>query len=104
MSGKTSITVTVKGTSEGPDGVVHVIDEAYDNLTGLVFHGFQAILGEGKEVARALCVGGISHVKMVNILSAIRQYFGRKEFMIANMLLMSMGEDDSWETEVSIRQ
>lgn len=104
MESKTNLTVTITGVGEGPDGMMHVINESCDNVTGLVFHGFRKNMNTDKTEAHALCVGEISLIKIVNILAAMRRHFGSDKFRTASMIAMMGGGDDGWETEIEIRQ
>lgn len=104
MESKTNLTVTITGVSEGPDGMMHVINESYDNVTGLVFHGFRKNVKTDKTEAHALCVGGISLSKIVNILGAMKCHFGKERFRIASMIAAMGGEGDDWEVAHEIRQ
>ena len=100
MKSKTNLTVTITGVCEGPDGVMHVINETYNNITGMVFHGFFPIPDMGKDGACALCIGGISLAKMINILGAMKRHFGGQKYMIANGLMNEMGDDMVWEVKL----
>ena len=102
MKSRTNLTITVKGVSEGPDGMVHVIDETYDGVKGLVLHAFKGEYnGSSEQEAWAFCLGAFNVMRWANVVSALFHHAGKDRIMMAFGVAMSREKDEGWTVEVS---